>query len=411
MFSRLWNRARAVIGVAGVTYLGIGLSIISAPLLAHTLDARGRGELAGAFAAIQVAGFVGFFALPRGLAVQDHKSGGVSRNGALITSALGPANGAVIFILAGPLSGHQAWMAGAIRIASVTLVLAGLYQIGLEQSMLTGRLLPYNISRVFGVVLPSIGYIVAFAVHSLTLQVAFLISLGGQVGASLVGIYAAIALLKRARSAPVPWRFSLPLWSSFVAEGVALRIDQVLLAALAPPAVLGVYSIASTLASASGGLTQAINTVAYGRIARGNAPKAEQYATFARLGLLVSGAASVAVVTVIALWHTAILGPTFGGIVFPLSVLCVSQALSDRWNLRVYQHSAEQRSAGLSVPAIAGLATMFLMVAVFALSGSLNAFTMASAVLGNAIVRLAIRSFLLSRPRREGASEVAKSRR
>jgi len=397
LLTQLWKRTRAIVGVAGITYLGIGLSIISAPLLAHTLDARGRGELAGAFAAIQVAGFVGFFALPRGLAVQDHKTGAASRVGVLVAAGLGPVNGAIIFVLADVLAGNQAWLATAIRIASITLVLGGLYQVGLEHAMLTGRLRAYNVSRVFGVVLPSLGYMAAFVFHALTLEVAFLISLGGQVGASLVGIYAAVDLIRRTRTLPTPWGFSLPVWASFVAEGVALRIDQVLLSALVAPAVLGVYSVASTLASASGGLTQAINTVAYGRIAQGSAPSDRQYARFARIGLTISIMSSAFVVAVIALWHELILGPTFGGIVFPLSVLCVSQALSDRWNLRVYQQSAAQKSKGLSMPAILGLVTMVVIVTALQMLGILGATTMALAVLANAIVRLIARKIILAR--------------
>jgi len=182
-----------------------------------------------------------------------------------------------------------------------------------------------------------------------------------------------------------------------VAEVVALRIDQVLLSALVAPAVLGVYSVASTLASASGGLTQAINTVAYGRIAQGSAPSDRQYARFARIGLTISIMSSAFVVAVIALWHELILGPTFGGIVFPLSVLCVSQALSDRWNLRVYQQSAAQKSKGLSMPAILGLVTMVVIVTALQMLGILGATTMALAVLANAIVRLIARKIILAR--------------
>jgi O-antigen/teichoic acid export membrane protein len=64
-------RLAVFIGSAGVTYAGMGLGLISAPILARTLGADGRGVLAGAFVFVQLLSWVAFMGLPRGLAIQS----------------------------------------------------------------------------------------------------------------------------------------------------------------------------------------------------------------------------------------------------------------------------------------------------------------------------------------------------
>lgn len=389
----LWRRGRAVASVAAITYIGIALSLVSAPMLAHAIGADGRGMLAGAFAAIQVGGFVAFLALPRALAAQDQVDGGAARGGVVVTTVLGLFAAAVCFAFAPSITGGDPWMTSALRIAAVTLALGGLYQIGVERLLIAGETRMYNVTRALNVILPSVGYIVAFALGRLTLDTAFVITLTGQVLSTLAGAVASIPLLRRARRAETPWRMSFALWASVVSEGIAMRIDQVLLAALAAPATLGVYAVASTVASASGGLTQAINTVAYGRMTRGASQSIRRSSL---IGAAASVTASAAVVLVIAFWGTRIFGPTFEGLLGPLVILCIAQALNDQWHLRVYRQSASQDSSRLTVPALCGLSAMIVVVWLVATFDAMTAEAMALAVLANSTTRLLVRSIMRS---------------
>lgn len=385
---RLLDRGRPVVRLAGVTYAGLGLSVLSAPMLATALGAGGRGQLAAAFAVIHVLGLVAFVGLPRGIAVQDHREESASRSAIVLVGVVGLLSASACFLAADVLAGGDAWVAGAIRLSSVVLALAGLYQLGVERMLVGSRLGAYNLARVCNVVLPSLGYIVAFLAGALTLELAFAITLTGQVLASLVGIAGSLGAIRRAERRPAPWRFSLSMWSSTVVDGVAWRMDQVLLAMLASSATLGVYAVASTLASASGGLTQAINAVLYGRFA---ADEALRMRHGRLLSLISSALASMTLITAIALWQEALLGPTFDGLLPPLALLCLAQALNDQWQLQVYRQAASQAHAGITAPSWIGLAAFATVAAALAVTGRLDATTMALAVLSGAATRVGVR--------------------
>ncbi|WP_306232117.1 oligosaccharide flippase family protein [Agrococcus beijingensis] len=416
---RLLGRGRPVVAVASVTYVGLALSVLSAPMLATALGASGRGQLAAAFAVIQVLGFVAFLGLPRGVAVQDHREAAASRGAVTLIGVIGLLSASACFLAADQLAGGDPWVAGAIRLSSVVLALAGLYQIGVERLLLTSQLATYNLSRICNVVLPSLGYIVAFLAGALTLELAFAITLTGQLLASIVGVVSSIGVLRRSAGKRPPWRFSLSMWSSTVVDGVAWRMDQVLLAMLATSATLGVYAVASTIASASGGLTQALNAVLYGRFAAtaddghaggagdgtagdgtGGRGGTSAMRRSRAVALLSSVLASAAMITAMALWHEALLGPTFDGLMTPLIVLCIAQALNDQWQLQVYRQSADQASVGLTAPSWIGLAAFALVAAVVAALDRLDADTMALAVLAGAVVRIALRLLVTARHRR-----------
>ncbi|ERG65099.1 hypothetical protein L332_11700 [Agrococcus pavilionensis RW1] len=384
----LVRRARPALQLASVTYVGLALSVVSAPMLATALGASGRGQLAAAFAVIHVLGLVAFVGLPRGIAVQDHRDESASRAAVVLVGVAGLLSASACFLAADVLAGGDAWVASAIRLSSVVLALAGLYQLGVERMLVGSRLAGYNLARACNVVLPSLGCIIAFLAGALTLELAFAITLAGQLLASLVGIAGSIGAIRRAERRPAPWRFSLSMWSSTVVDGVAWRLDQVLLAMLASSATLGVYAVASTLASASGGLTQAINAVLYGRFA---ADEALRIRRSRLLSLGSSALASAALITGIALWQETLLGPTFDGLLAPLAVLCAAQALNDQWQLQVYRQAAAQAHAGIALPSWIGLAAFAAVAAALALAGALDATSMAVAVLIGAATRVVVR--------------------
>lgn len=388
---RMVGGSRPVLALAGVTYIGLALSMISAPMLASALGASGRGQLAAAFAVIQVLGFVAFIGLPRGVAVQDHREASASRAAVVLVGAIGLLSASACFLLADQLAGGEPWVAHAIRISSVVLAVAGVYQIGVERLLVASRLKAYNLSRVCNVVLPSLGYIVAFLAGALTLELAFSISLTGQLLASLVGVVSSFGLIRRSSAKRPPWRFSTSMWSSTVVDGVAWRMDQVLLAMLATSATLGIYAVASTIAAASGGLTQALNAVLYGRFAAMASDGRTAMRRNRVISLGSSVLASTAMIVAIGIWQEALLGPTFDGLLTPLILLCIAQALNDQWQLQVYRQAAAQTSTGLTLPSWVGLASFGVVAAAFAAAGSLDAATMALAVLSGAVVRIILR--------------------
>ena len=404
---RMVQRGRPVLALAGVTYAGLALSVISAPMLAMALGASGRGQLAAAFAVIQVLGFVAFVGLPRGIAVQDHHESSASRAAVVLVGAVGILSASACFLAADQLAGGVPWVADAIRISAVVLALAGVYQIGVEHLLLTSRLSIYNLSRICNVVLPSVGYIAAFLAGALTLELAFAISLTGQLLSSTVGVVSSLGVVARSTSKRPPWRFSLSMWSSTVVDGVAWRMDQVILAMFASSATLGVYAVASTIASASGGLTQALNTVLYGRFAATAHDGADHIRRSRVIAFASSVLASTAMVAAMGVWHEALLGPTFDGVMAPLVLLCIAQALNDQWQLQVYRQAAAQTSAGLTAPSWVGLAAFGLVATAFSAAGQLDAVTMALAVLSGAVVRIALRLLAHARAGRS-AREVAR---
>jgi len=101
-------------------------------------------------------------------------------------------------------------------------------------------------------------------------------------------------------------------------------------------------------------------------------------------------------------WHEALLGPTFDGIMAPLILLCMAQALNDQWQLQVYRQAAAQTSAGLTAPSWIGLAAFGIAAAAFSAAGQLDAVTMAFAVLSGAVVRIALRLLAHAREGRSG---------
>lgn len=379
-----------IAATALVTYVGFGTSLISAPLLAHALGPSGRGSLAAAFAAVQVVSWIGYLGLPRGLSVQDNSYGSSSAFGVIIIGSLSLFTAVACFFLAPELSNGDEWTTNAIRIASATLLFAGVYQLGVEFTLIQGRIAALNVIRAFTMILPSIGYILLFIFGALTLQNAFLVTLAGQLGASLAGLIASIPLLRRLDRSQVSWSFSLRLWSSTVSEGIATRVDQMILAIVAPPAALGVYAIAATGAAASGGLTQAMNSVAYGRIAIDASDHKAIMRSRTILGIVSSLITSTFVLILVGEFNTQLLGPGFETVSAPLAILCFAQLLNDQWQLRVFMQSATRDSSWLLGPSIAGLIVMALAATLFVSLGDLNPVTMAMCVALNSLSRLTV---------------------
>ncbi|SMQ58475.1 oligosaccharide flippase family protein [Agreia sp. VKM Ac-1783] len=382
---------------AFVTYAGMGLSLVSAPILARTLGPDGRGVLAAAFVATQVLSWVAFLGLPRGLSVQEHRRSSVSGWGVVVIGVLGPASAALALAGSETLSNGDERIALGIRIGATVLILTGLSQLGLEYVLIKGQMWRFNLARIANVVLPSVGYIVAFVLGHLTLEVAFSITFLASVVATLLGCIYAIPALRRARRVPIPWNFSLRYWTTSAFDSVGGRLDQLILTSLSPASVLGVYTVAVTCASASGGLTQALNHVTYSKFAGANA-SLHANTSVLRRRTLIGGAMSIAVAVpvllIVIFYGTSLFGPGYEGLPLVTAILIVSQFLNDQWQLRIYLDSASEDARSLTLSSGMGLVALASAAALFNAAGTLTGAHMAICVVLFGAVRLGSRTIL-----------------
>ncbi|WP_161972550.1 oligosaccharide flippase family protein [Curtobacterium sp. HSID17257] len=379
-----------------MTYLGMGLSLLSAPLLARELGADGRGVLAAAFVLVQLLSWSAFLGLPRGLAMQELRNGYASRNALRVVTLLGPIAAVIAFIASGAAANGDDRIATYIKVAASVLVLAGLGAVGVERALIRGQLLAVNLSRALNLVLPSLAIIIAFGSGVLTLQSAFVITLSGQMLSVLLGIVLATPLLRSRTRIPAPWRFSLHYWGGSAFDGIGARVDQLILAACVLPNQLGVYAVAVTCASAAGGFTQALNQLTYSRFA--SLPIGSDDAPMLRkrtfIGLAMSALSGGLIVVVVALWGDWLFGSSFDGLFPIVSVLVIAQAMNDQWQLRTYLDSASGDPSALMWASACGMVVLVAVAVLLGMSGNLSGLSMAWALVGFAAVRLAVRAII-----------------
>lgn len=398
LIGRLPVRTGSFFGTAFVTYAGMGLSLLSAPLLARSLGADGRGALAGAFISIQLLSWIAFVGLPRGLALQEHKRQASSRAGVLLVACLGPISGTLAFVSAGVISNGDDRITLGMQVGSSVLVFAGLAQVGTELVLVQGKIWRFNLIRVVNVLVPSLAYIVVFLAGHLTLVVAFIITLSCQLLATLLGCLFAIRALRSSTRVPPPWSFSLRIWISSAFDSVGGRVDQLLLTALVGASTVGVYAVAVTCAVASGGLTQALNHLTYSKLAaRNEADAAGGLRRRSRLGVGISLVVGTGVIAAVALVGDALFGPGFEDLLPVTAILVASQLLNDQWQLRVYAQSAGENATSLALASGISLGFLGLVATALALTGTLSGVTMGFAVFGFSAARLLVRALLLLR--------------
>lgn len=379
-----------LVQTAGVTYAGTALSLLSAPLLARTIGADGRGVLASAFVILQLLSWVGYLGLPRGLSLQAHKKHEVSFPGVLIVLGLGVVSTLLAWGLAVPLGQGDTRIEIGIRVSSILLLASGLSQLGMELLVLENKIRAYNAARSFVLILPSLGIIVAYAINTLTLEVAYIVMLSGQIVATLMGCLFALRSRVISRVA-VPWNFSIKSWSTNALDAVGGRGDQVALSALVPTPVLGLYAVAVTCATASAGLTSALNTLAYARLAMPDDPHSQAFLRRRSvLGVASSSVAGGLIILVVHVFGRPLFGSTFQGLTGVVAVLVIAQLAADQWGLRVLAESAQGTPTRLVQASLSAIVALALITASLAVTGTLNALTMAGAMLAFALFRLVV---------------------
>jgi len=380
---------KALVMTAGVSYGGTALSVLSAPLLARTVGADGRGVLAAAFVTLQLLSWVSFLGLPRGLALQGAKRSHVSGLGVIVVSLLGIVSAALAFGLSAVFANGDPRIEVAIKIGTVSLLASGLNQLGVELLLLEGKIRAYNVTRSTVLVLPSLGIIAAYFLDALSLQSAYIIMLSGQLLACILGCFFAVSLVRKARRIPVPWDFSLKYWSTSALDQVGTRADQLALSALTQPATLGVYSLAVTCATASAGLTEALNTLAYSKLSQLQGTESKAFLRRrSLLGIACSLASGTMIVLAVHFFGRALFGPTFDGLTQIVVVLVLAQLVADQWALRILADSARETPNRLVLASIIGIAVLGASIAALAVTGGLTGLTMGLVMVLFSAVRL-----------------------
>lgn len=354
-----------------VTYGGMALSVVSAPLLARELGADGKGALASVTASLQLLGWVTPLGLPTGTAIRIVKRSEHSSLALRVIGALGILAAGLAVLLAPVVANGNAVVESGLRIGSISLVFCGIGGLGTQISLLEGRIVLYNLVRACTLVFPSFATIVLWLLGLLSFESALGVTLIGIMlayGIAIVGVW---SKLTTRGPAGVPWRLSLGLWTTSAFDSIAARLDIVALSAVASSSIVGVYSVAVTCASVAGGFAQAINVQASSQFideARGGSRYSLRRVALA--SGVITLVASVAVCIGVWTFGTAVFGPDFAGLTPIVAVLCIGQWLQYEWQLVVARESAFERAHDLfRVSMAASIAYLGFICLLFVLFG------------------------------------------
>jgi hypothetical protein len=154
--------------------------------------------------------------------------------------------------------------------------------------------------------------------------------------------------------------------------------------------------VAVTCASASGGLTQALNHITYSRIAKSESSTEGNAHVLRRrtiLGALFSVAVAVPVILLVIFFGETLFGTGYHGLPLITAILVISPFLNDQWQLRIYMDSAAENSSSLTVASALGLAVLATSAWMFHTFGRLDGSEMAFCVVLFGATRLLARGY------------------
>lgn len=271
------NFTGVVARLSGVNAVVILAALVTGPITARALGAEGRGELAAILAVLTMTPWVLDLGLSQWLARERARSGKLPELlGAALPVALGCSLVGVLAAI--PLS--HALGAGSpvvvtylqigLFLAPVSVVLQTLIGLAIGES----RWRLFSATRILGSVVPAFAIVILAVVDHLTVGSAaavYLIS-------SLVSLAILLPLVRgtgrlvldRARSRAAA-AFGAKSWLSTLAGVATNRLDQVLMAGLVASRELGLYAVAVSIASLTYGLSIAVSSALYPRVAEGEA--------------------------------------------------------------------------------------------------------------------------------------------
>ena len=346
-----------------VTYLGIGLSLVSAPIVVNQIGADGKGLIAGSFVAVQLLSWTAFLGLPRGLSMQMSSKFRPRISAFVILILLGLAASLLTLCSAGGISNGDAYLKHLIILASLVLPLAGLSQLANDYLLSSGKIAQWNIVRSFNLIIPAVTIIFFASLGILDVWNTFLVTLSCQGVASVISIILLSRGLHSKTAEKIPWKFSLHFWFASLTDAVSGRIDLLILTAISFPSVVGVYSIAVTCASAAGAATQALNDSSFHKIVQAKSTNSHELVKRkAILGLSISLVVGFAVFAAVSIFAVPVFGVDFSSLPEITAFLIIYQAISDQWRLQTYQHSAKLRGGILAISSTLGLVVFGIVI-------------------------------------------------
>lgn len=312
-----YRRHAMISTVASLALYSSGL--VTGPILARVLGPRGRGDVAAVVAPATVLSWLLALGIPTAAA---YFLGTASEEKLLLTaSAFGVVVGvplcAALWLLAPRyLAGHSST---ALTWARVVLVVTP-FTVGMSAALEIRRRvkpgLSWNCWRSAPIVVPAIGVVVLAAVGNLTLQAVLALNVLGAMlplGLLLIRLYRLRPDRSDGPSFAV-FRLMLPYAWRTASMGTAVtltnRLDQVVLVAVVPPAQLGLYVVAVTVASLTNPLTSGLTAALFGHL-RGE-QSVERAAARFRRSLVIALALSATVALVLALFAPLLLRVVFG---------------------------------------------------------------------------------------------------
>ncbi|MCM0621837.1 lipopolysaccharide biosynthesis protein [Nocardioides bruguierae] len=331
--------------------------------------------------------YVLFFGLPRTLALQYVRTRLISLRGMLSVGALSLLGLASIVCLAPLLASRGTDVYYAVCVTAVSLPVLGFALIAQEIILAEAKTVEVNVVRAIPLTVPSLGIIVVGLLGQLDFWWAFGLTMGSALLANLISICFALKQLSAvATGTPVDWSFSGRYWLTVGIDNVSRRLDMLAGAIVLSPTALGIYAIASTCASASGALTQAINQVSYGRLMKESVTTTKRAD---RLRIIMAVLAGLMVSATVDLLGPIIFGPGFEGLGLATAILCIAQVFRDQWSWQVLRDSVSKEARGLAMSSILGLAALMVGILLVSFSeGSPDAWSLAAAAAFGALARL-----------------------
>jgi enterobacterial common antigen flippase len=320
---RAWTTKRAALITTGANLLISVIGVCTGVLAARLLGPKGRGELAAIQAwpvALASLGMLGTSEALVYFSARDREQ----RSGYLSACFLIGSVGALVCSIAGFIA--MPWLLKAqgpvviwgarIFLAQIWLYLAIVMPVELLRA--AGRFLAWNVLRVCPMVLwmaillaawiAGVRHPVPLAVASVSLSWLILLPLVPMVRAEVPRL----ALPSRTQLADV-LRFGLPAVGSLAPRMMNFKLDQILMAALMPPVLLGQYVVAGAWSGASTPFVTGLSAVLVPDLA-GRSDVANQGEALARVSRVAS---LIAVSFAVALLATAAIGiPFFFGTKF-----------------------------------------------------------------------------------------------
>lgn len=253
-----------------------GCSLLVAVLLAQTLGATGRGQVAAVLAPFFVVVWVFAGGVPYAVAAEERAAppdvyAAVRGSGLQITAALGLLGTLVMIGWALVVGDDGLWSSYAT--AAVVLPFAMLLAVFVEYERQSGAGFYYNVARL----LPSVGSALAVTVLFIegTGPVSTFVAASVVPGAILlmvlvllrVGVFRAPLLRWRWWAAGRLMRVAVRAWPSALTDTLLLRVDQVALSILTEARGLGLYAVAATISEASGFLRAGICATEFASLA------------------------------------------------------------------------------------------------------------------------------------------------